>query len=70
MNVAAILKLKGRGVVTTTKDKSLLDIAKLLAEHMLEAIGFQHAEIVRLAQIAKPTLTVETLLQALINAAG
>ena len=33
MNVAAILKLKGRGVVTTTKDKSLLDIAKLLQRH-------------------------------------
>src|SRR5688572_29177070 len=33
MNVAAILKLKGSGVVTTTKDKSLLDIAKLLAQH-------------------------------------
>jgi len=30
MNVAAILRLKGRGVVTTTKDKSLLDVAKLL----------------------------------------
>ena len=33
MNVAAILKLKGRGVVTTSKDKSLLDIAKLLQRH-------------------------------------
>ena len=31
MNAAAILKQKGKGVVTTTKDKSLLDIAKLLA---------------------------------------
>jgi CBS domain-containing protein len=33
MNVAAILKLKGRGVVTATPDQSLLDIAKLLQEH-------------------------------------
>jgi CBS domain-containing protein len=33
MNVAAILKLKGRGVVTTTPDKSLLEVAKLLQEH-------------------------------------
>ncbi|MGA8691940.1 MAG: CBS domain-containing protein [Methyloceanibacter sp.] len=30
MNVAAILKLKGRGVVTAPPDKSLLEIAKLL----------------------------------------
>ena len=33
MNVAAILKLKGRTVVTTTADKSLLEIAKLLERH-------------------------------------
>ena len=33
MNVATILKQKGRGVFTTTSDKSLLDIAKLLAQH-------------------------------------
>ena len=32
MNVAAILKLKGRTVVTTTADKSLLDVAKLLVQ--------------------------------------
>ena len=38
MNAAAILKLKGNGVVTTTKDKSLLDIAKLLAEHGIGCI--------------------------------
>ena len=38
MNVAAILKLKGSGVVTTTKDKSLLDIAKLLAQHGIGCI--------------------------------
>ncbi len=30
MNAATILKSKGSGVVTTTADKSLLDIAKLL----------------------------------------
>jgi len=38
MNVAAILKLKGNDVVTTTKDNSLLDIAKLLAEHGIGCI--------------------------------
>ena len=38
MNVAAILKLKGKGVVTTTTDKSLLDIAKLLAQHGIGCI--------------------------------
>jgi CBS domain-containing protein len=38
MNVAAILKLKGRGVVTTTKNKSLLDIAKLLEQHGIGCI--------------------------------
>jgi hypothetical protein len=32
MHIAAILKVKGRNVVTTTADKSLLDIAKLLAQ--------------------------------------
>jgi CBS domain-containing protein len=33
MNVAAILKQKGRGVFTTTPETSLLDIAKLLGMH-------------------------------------
>jgi CBS domain-containing protein len=33
MNVATILKMKGSGVFTTTNDKSLLDIAKLLVQH-------------------------------------
>lgn len=33
MNVASILKLKGRGVVTARSDASLLDIAKLLQHH-------------------------------------
>ena len=33
MHVAAILKMKGRNVVTTTADKSLLDVAKMLEQH-------------------------------------
>lgn len=33
MNVATILKLKGRDVVTTTADTPLLEIAKLLQQH-------------------------------------
>ena len=38
MNVATILKQKGGGVFTTTIDKSLLDIAKLLAQHGIGCI--------------------------------
>jgi CBS domain-containing protein len=38
MNVATILKQKGSGVFTTTSDKSLLDIAKLLREHGIGCI--------------------------------
>ena len=38
MNVAAILKLKGRTVVTTTADRSMLDVAKLLAQHGIGCI--------------------------------
>jgi CBS domain-containing protein len=38
MNVATILKQKGRGVFTATTDKSLLDIAKLLAQHGIGCI--------------------------------
>jgi CBS domain-containing protein len=38
MNAATILKLKGGGVVTTTANKSLLDIAKLLAKHGIGCI--------------------------------
>jgi CBS domain-containing protein len=38
MNVATILKQKGRGVFTTTEDVSLLDIAKLLAQHDIGCI--------------------------------
>jgi hypothetical protein len=37
MNVATILKQKGGGVFTTTSEKSLLDIAKLLAQHGIGA---------------------------------
>ena len=38
MNVATILKQKGTGVVTTTANKSLLEIAKLLAQHGIGCI--------------------------------
>ena len=38
MNVAAILELKGSTVVTTTGDKSLLDVAKLLVLHGIGCI--------------------------------
>ena len=39
MHVAAILKVKGRKVVTTTADKSLLDVAKLLEQHDMAALS-------------------------------
>jgi CBS domain-containing protein len=51
MNVAAILKLKGGGVVTTTKDKSLLDIAKLLVEHGIGCIVIVREEDDKVAGI-------------------
>jgi CBS domain-containing protein len=38
MNVAAILKLKGRDVVTTTPDKTLLEIANLLGTHRIGCV--------------------------------
>jgi CBS domain-containing protein len=39
MNVATILKQKGRGVfTTTTTDKSLLDVARLLSQHGIGCI--------------------------------
>ena len=38
MNAATILKSKGSSVFTTTKDRSLLDIAKLLAQHGIGCI--------------------------------
>jgi len=38
MNAATILKFKGSGVVTTTANRSLLDIAKLLTQHGIGCI--------------------------------
>ena len=38
MNVAAILKEKGRDVITTTTDASLLDIVKLLTENKIGCV--------------------------------
>ena len=38
MNAATILKFKGKGVVTTTANTSLLAIAKLLAKHGIGCI--------------------------------
>ena len=44
MNVAAILKLKGRDVVTATRDTSLLEIAKLLGTHKIGCIVIAEAD--------------------------
>ena len=44
MYVAAILKVKGRNVVTTTADKSLLDVAKLLEQHDIGCIVIERAD--------------------------
>jgi CBS domain-containing protein len=38
MNVATIMKHKGSGVFTTTPDKSLLEIARLLEQHGIGCI--------------------------------
>jgi CBS domain-containing protein len=38
MNVATILKTKGKGVVTAKPDMSLLDVAKLLGQHGIGCI--------------------------------
>ena len=38
MYVAAILEVKGRNVVTTSANKSLLDVAKLLEQHDIGCI--------------------------------
>ena len=38
MNVAAILKSKGKGVITTTPNTSLLDVAKLLEQNRIGCI--------------------------------
>jgi hypothetical protein len=54
MNVAAILKLKGRTVVTTTADRSMLDVAKLLAQHgIASASGAAGFFLVMLGQTAE-----------------
>jgi CBS domain-containing protein len=44
MYVAAILKVKGRNVVTTTADKLLLDVAKLLEQHDIGCIVIERAD--------------------------
>jgi CBS domain-containing protein len=44
MNVAAILKLKGRGVFTASADTSLLEIAKLLEQHGIGCIVIEGDE--------------------------
>src|SRR6476659_347055 len=44
MHVAAILKVKGRNVVTTTADKSLLDVAKLLEQRDIGCIVIEADE--------------------------
>jgi CBS domain-containing protein len=41
MNVAAILKLKGKGVFTASADTSLLEIAKLLEQNGIGCIVIQ-----------------------------
>lgn len=38
INAATILKFKGSGAITTTTNRSLLDIAKLLAQHRIGCI--------------------------------
>ncbi|HUW72977.1 MAG TPA: CBS domain-containing protein [Methyloceanibacter sp.] len=44
MNVAAILKLKGREVITATPDTSLLEIARLLGTHKIGCIVIAEAD--------------------------
>ena len=44
MNVAAILKLKGKGVFTASADTSLLEIAKLLEQHGIGCIVIEGKE--------------------------
>lgn len=44
MNVASILKSKGRGVVTTRTDASLLEIAKLLEQHGIGCVVVEEDE--------------------------
>jgi CBS domain-containing protein len=47
MNAATILKFKGNGVVTATANKSLLDIAKLLAQYCIGCIVIVEDDKVR-----------------------
>jgi CBS domain-containing protein len=47
MNAATILKFKGNGVVTATANKSLLDIAKLLAQYCIGYIVIVEDDKVR-----------------------
>jgi CBS domain-containing protein len=44
MHVAAILKVKGRNVVTTTAGRSLLDVAKMLEQHDIGCIVIEEEE--------------------------
>ena len=44
MNVAAILKMKGKGVFTASADTSLLEIAKLLEQHGIGCIVIEGEE--------------------------
>ena len=44
MNVAAILKMKGREVVTSAPDTSLLDIAEVLGKHGIGCVVITGAE--------------------------
>jgi CBS domain-containing protein len=45
MHVAAILKVKGRNVVTTTADESLLDVAKLLEQNDIGCIVIEGDDV-------------------------
>ena len=64
MNVATILKQKGRGVVTTTEDMSLLDIAKLLAEHGIGCIVIVREEDDKVAGIVSERDLMRAISQA------
>ncbi len=44
MNVASILKSKGRGVITARSDASLLEIAKLLEQHGIGCVVLEGDE--------------------------
>jgi CBS domain-containing protein len=44
MNVAAILKSKGKGVITTTPETALLDVAKLLEQNRIGCIVIESGD--------------------------